>query len=373
VIRRAALVKMVVIFVIATIIATLVAVLIPWLPDSASEEMDRISFTYWFATIICIGIFALVAAVIVEAVWAFRVQPEDDTDGPPIHGHTGLEIAWTVVPAVLVIAIGIVSAVVLSQNADAGNDPLKVRVFAQQFAWQFRYGDDVRSDELVMPVDRGVEFEMASADVIHSFWIPEMGQKQDVVPGVTTKIVVTPTRTGRFTLICTELCGLGHATMRAPVRVLEKPAFERWLAQQRATAGEGGGQADGGQGGGGAGGAGGGQGGGGAGGAGGGQGGGAQELGRTTFADAGCGGCHAFGPAGTDAEIGPSLDNLAADAEAAGVPVAEFVRQSIVDPSAVLADGYQDGVMPKDFAESLTPEQLDALVGYLSGEGGGSE
>ncbi len=354
-IRRAALVKMVVIFVIATIIATLVAVLIPWLPDSASEEMDRIAFTYWFATIICIGIFALVAAVIVEAVWAFRVQPEDDTDGPPIHGHTGLEIAWTVVPAVLVIAIGIVSAVVLSQNADAGNDPLKVRVFAQQFAWQFRYGDDVRSNELVMPVDRGIEFEMESADVIHSFWIPEMGQKQDVVPGVTTKIVVTPTRTGRFTLVCTELCGLGHATMRAPVRVLEKPAFERWLAQQRADQAEGG------------------QGGGGAGGGGGGQGGGAQELGRTTFADAGCGGCHAFGPSGTDAEIGPSLDDLAADAEAAGVPVAEFVRQSIVDPSAVLAEGYQDGVMPKDFAESLTPEQLDALVGYLSGEGGGSE
>ena len=354
-IRRAALVKMVVIFVIATIIATLVAVLIPWLPDSASEEMDRISFTYWFATIICIGIFALVAAVIVEAVWAFRVQPEDDTDGPPIHGHTGLEIAWTVVPAVLVIAIGIVSAVVLSQNADAGNDPLKVRVFAQQFAWQFRYGDDVRSDELVMPVDRGIEFELESADVIHSFWIPEMGQKQDVVPGVTTKIVVTPTRTGRFTLVCTELCGLGHATMRAPVRVLEKPAFERWLAQQSADQAESG------------------QGGGGTGAGGGGQGGGAQELGRTTFADAGCGGCHAFGPSGTDAEIGPSLDDLAADAEAAGVPVAEFVRQSIVDPSAVLAEGYQDGVMPKDFAESLTPEQLDALVGYLSGEGGGSE
>ena len=352
-IRRAALVKMVVIFLIATVIATLVAVLIPWLPDSASEEMDRISFTYWFATVICIGIFALVAAVIVEAVWAFRVQPDDDTDGPPIHGHTGLEIAWTVVPAVLVIAIGVVSAVVLSQNADAGNDPLKVRVFAQQFAWQFRYDGDVRSDELVLPVDRGVEFEMESADVIHSFWIPEMGQKQDVVPGVTTTIVVTPTRTGRFTLICTELCGLGHATMRAPVRVLEKAAFQRWLEEQRASAGESGGDQSGG----------GGQG-------GGGEVGGAQELGRTTFADAGCGGCHAFGPSGTDAEIGPSLDGLAADAEAAGVPVAEFVRQSIVDPSAVLADGYQDGVMPKDFAESLTPEQLDALVGYLSGEGG---
>jgi len=169
VIRRAALVKMVVIFVIAMVIASLVAVLIPWLPESASEEMDGIVFTYWFATVICIGIFSLVAAVIIEAVWSFRVQPDDDTDGPPIHGHTGLEIAWTVVPAILVIAIGVVSAIVLAQNADAGDDALKVRVFAQQFAWQFIYDGDVRSDELVLPVDRGVEFELESADVIHSF------------------------------------------------------------------------------------------------------------------------------------------------------------------------------------------------------------
>ncbi len=226
---------MVVIAALAALVGGLVAVLIQWLPDSASEEMDRITFTYWFATIICIGIFALVSAVIVYAVWTFRAQPDDDTDGPPIHGHTGLEIAWTIVPAVLVIAIGVVSAVVLSQNADAGDDPLEVGVFAQQFAWRFVYEDDVRSNELVLPVDRGVEFTMESADVIHSLWIPEMGQKQDVVPGITTEIVITPTKTGRFTLICTELCGLGHSTMRAPVRVLEQRAFAQWLERQRAA------------------------------------------------------------------------------------------------------------------------------------------
>ncbi len=346
---------MVVIAALAALVGGLVAVLIPWLPDSASEEMDRIVFTYWFATVICIGIFALVAGVIVYAVWTFRVQPDDDTDGPPIHGHTGLEIAWTVVPAILVIAIGVVSAVVLSQNADAGPDPLKVRVFAQLFAWRFVYegaeGGEVRSNELVMPLDRAVEFEMSSADVIHSLWIPEMGQKQDVVPGVTTDIVITPTRTGRFTLICTELCGLGHATMRAPVRVLSQDAFDTWLANQAAAAQpEGEGQGEGEQGG-------------------GESGGGAQELGATTFAKAGCGGCHTFSEAGSDAEIGPSLDDLAAAAEEAGVPLAEFVRSSIVDPDAVIAPDYQPGVMPKDFGESLTPEELDALVAYLTGEG----
>ena len=350
VIRRGAMVKMVVIAALAALIATLVAVLIDWLPESASEEMDRITFVYWFATIICIGIFSLVAAVIVEAVWAFRVKPDDDTDGPPIHGHTGLEVAWTIVPALLVIAIGVVSAVVLSKNADAGSDPLRVRVFAQQFAWRFVYPGDVRSDELVLPVDRGVEFELESADVIHSLWIPEMGQKQDVVPGVTQEIVITPTRTGRFTLICTELCGLGHSTMRAPVRVLEQAAFAQWL-EQRGAEGEGEGA--------------------GAGSGGGGSGGGTTTaLGRETFASAGCGGCHAFEPAGSDAQIGPPLDDLAAAAEEAGVALPQFVRQSIVAPDAVITPDYQPGVMPKDFAESLSPEELDALVAFLSGEEG---
>jgi cytochrome c oxidase subunit 2 len=321
--------------------------------------MDRITFVYWFATIICIGIFALVAAVIIEAVWAFRVQPDDDTDGPPIHGNTKLEIAWTIVPAVLVIAIGVVSAVVLSKNANAGSDPLEVKVFAQQFAWKFEYPGKVQSEELVMPLHRSVKFEMTSADVIHSLWIPQMGQKQDVVPGITTHIVITPTRTGSFTLICTELCGLGHATMRAPVRVLDQAAFKRWLDEQRA-AGQGAGAGAG------------------AGGAAGGSQGGAQSggsssggdaaLGKTTFASAGCGGCHTFTPAGTDAQVGPDLDNLVADAKKAGEPEDKYIEQSIVDPDAVIVSGYQPGVMPTTFGKTLSPEELSGLVAFLSGK-----
>ena len=224
--------------VVAAAIATVVALAIQWLPTSASEEMDRIEFVYWFATIICIGIFAVVAAALVYIVWAFRAKPGDDTDGPPIHGNSGLEIAWTAIPAVLVVAIGVVSAVVLSRNADAGPNPLTIKVYAQQFAWYFEYPDagDARSNELVMPVNRGITFEMKALDVIHSFWIPQMGQKQDLVPGLITKIVVTPTRTGPFTLICTELCGLGHATMRAPARVVGQGDFDAFLADLKAGA-----------------------------------------------------------------------------------------------------------------------------------------
>ena len=112
---------------------------------------------------------------------------------------------------------------------------MTVKVFAQQFSWRFEYPDSkgVKSYELVMPVNRNITFELQSADVIHSFWIPAMGQKQDVVPGIDTSIVITPTRTGHFPLVCAELCGLGHATMRSPVTVVSQADFDKWVAEQQ--------------------------------------------------------------------------------------------------------------------------------------------
>ena len=124
--RRGSLTQLVLFGAIAGAAAGCVAYFIPWLPDWAGKEGDRIGFVFWFVTVIAIAIFALVAAVIVYSVWKFRAPPEDDLDGPPIHGHTGLEIAWTAVPAVLVTAISIVSAIVLAQNSTAGASPLKV-------------------------------------------------------------------------------------------------------------------------------------------------------------------------------------------------------------------------------------------------------
>ena len=337
--RRGAIVRMAAIGVVVGVAVSLVAVLIPWLPTSASEEMDRITFVYWFATVICIAIFALVAAVIVYSVTTFRVQPEDDTDGPPIHGHTGLEVVWTIIPAVLVVAIGVVSAVVLAQNGNAGTNPLRIKVVAQQFAWRFEYPGDgnIRSGELVLPASRKVELQLESLDVIHSFWVPDFGQKQDLVPGSEQRLVITPKKAGSYPLLCTELCGLGHPTMRAQVRVLPQAEYDAWLAEQRGG-GAGGGGAD------------------------------AASL----FAEQGCGGCHALQKAGTDAQVGPALETarLQQAADDAGQPLAAYVEESIVDPDSVVAAGYQSGVMRGDYAERMTSEQIDALVSYLTEPGG---
>src|SRR5207247_10114163 len=109
------------------------------LPTPASKQADRIDFVFWFVTGISIAIFAVVAAVLLYSVVRFRRRPDDDSDGAPIHGNTTLEIAWTAVPAVLVTAVAVVSAVALAQNEHLPKNHLQVNVSAEQFAWSFSY------------------------------------------------------------------------------------------------------------------------------------------------------------------------------------------------------------------------------------------
>lgn len=217
-------------------ITAAMAVFIPWLPDQASEEADWIDFVFWFTTVICIMIFALVAAVTLYSVFKFRVRPDDDSDGPPIHGHTGLEIVWTAVPAILVTAIAVVSSVALAQNESIPDDHLTVEVTARQFVWSFKYPQygGIESGTLYLPKGRTAELRLKSLDVIHSLWVPEFRQKQDAVPGMVTHVAVTPTKTGRYPLLCAELCGVGHALMRTKSMVLEEAEFEKWAREQRA-------------------------------------------------------------------------------------------------------------------------------------------
>ena len=227
--------RVVTIGLLAAAVTTAVAILIPWLPAQESKEAERIDFVFWFVVAICIAVFAVVAAITVYSVVKFRVRPDDDSDGPPIHGHTGIEIVWTVIPTVLVTAIGILSAVALAQNGKLESDRLKVNVTAQQFAWHFEYPQygGLKSDELRLVEGRQVDLSLRALDVIHSFFVPEFRQKQDAVPGIVTDLQITPTKAGTRTLICTELCGLGHALMRARVIVMKEDEFDSWARSQQ--------------------------------------------------------------------------------------------------------------------------------------------
>jgi cytochrome c oxidase subunit 2 len=234
-VRKRHLVQLVLLALIVAAATTAIALLIPWLPVSASTERDRIDLVFWLATGISIFIFSVVVSVVVFAMVKFRARPDDDTDGPPIHGHTKLEILWTAVPTALVTAIAALSAVVLHDNASAGRDPLRVRVTAVQFAWTFTYlngpAQGVVSPILRLPLGRSVRLEIESKDVIHSFWVPQFGQKQDAVPGRPQTLVITPTKLGTFPVVCAELCGLGHALMRSQAVVVRPGAFDAWAAK----------------------------------------------------------------------------------------------------------------------------------------------
>src|ERR687888_1032687 len=172
---RGAIVQLTLLSLVIGGITTAVAGVPKWLPPSAAGQADRIDFVFWYVTIICIVIYAIVVAALLYSSWKFRVGPDDDSDGPPIHGHTGAEIAWTAIPFVLVTSMAIVCAIVLARNDATGKDPLRIDVTAQQFAWTFKYPDqkNLTSTVLRLPVNRTARFTLQALDVIHSFWVPE--------------------------------------------------------------------------------------------------------------------------------------------------------------------------------------------------------
>jgi cytochrome c oxidase subunit 2 len=302
-----------------------------------------------------VPIFVLVVGVILFSVWQFRMRPgQEKQDGPPIHGNTRLEVFWTAIPAVILISLSSYAYAVLHHVEKKQANELQVNVTGQQFAWSFDYpqagGRSVSSGVLYLPEGRPVVFHVRSRDVIHSFWVPAFRMKTDTVPGIVTHLRITPTKLGSYPVVCAELCGLGHATMRATVNVVTAARFNSWLSSQRSAAGAGGGAAAGA----------------GAAAAGGTSttpagGAGDAALGKATFTGAGgCAACHTLADAGASGTVGPDLDRVLRG------QTTDQIRTSIVRPNAQIAPGFRPDVMPQTFGQTLSAAQIDGLVAYLS-------
>ncbi len=323
--RKSLIIQLLLLGVVVGAISAAVGFLIPWLPELGSTQGKRIDDIYVLTSIICLAIFTVVAAVSIYTFFKFRAKPDDYEDGAPIHGNTVLEAVWTAIPAALVTIIGVYSAVVLVKNEHVPANAPVIEVTAQQFVWSFTYPEiGVTSGILRVKEGETYELKMQSRDVIHSFWVPQWRVKQDVVPGIETTIVVTPTKTGTFPMICTELCGLGHSTMRTSAIVLSAADYDKWAEEQKSAAEAGG-----------------------------------AESGKQVFVNAGCGGCHILADAGGAGEVGPSLDKVLPEL------TADQIRESIVDPNKVITPSYQPNVMPGDYGDTLSDEQLGALVDSL--------
>jgi cytochrome c oxidase subunit 2 len=225
---------MIMLGVLAAMVGTGIVLLMDWFPEDASTASDDIDTLYDVLLIFSVPIFVLVMTIAIYSVVKFRAKPGDTGDGPPIHGNTRLEIFWVTVPFLIVSGLAIYGWIVLDDIEAKQPEEMVVNVTGQQFTWTFDYPQErVKSTDLILAKDRPVDFRIRAKDVIHSFWVPEFRLKSDAVPGLTTKIRLTPNKVGQWQVVCAELCGLGHSTMRQQVRVIEQPEFDSWVQRRR--------------------------------------------------------------------------------------------------------------------------------------------
>jgi cytochrome c oxidase subunit II len=205
-------------------------------PDSPNTE--RIADLYWFVAFWAAVVLLSVAVPLVIFVVRYRSRGRSRAvEGPQVHGSTRLEVAWTVVPIVILLIVTVFTFYKLpgiTLDAEAGEDAFKVRVEGRQFYWQYRYPNGVIAiDTLRAPADRLVELEITAPenDVIHSYWVPELFPKFDAIPGTQTE---TSFRAGPGTYQgqCAEFCGIQHAVMFATIEVIASEEFDAWLTEE---------------------------------------------------------------------------------------------------------------------------------------------
>jgi cytochrome c oxidase subunit 2 len=201
------------------------------IPEIASREAAIENRAFVLLTAASVPVLMLVVVAIVYSAIRFRATDEM-VDGPPIHGHVGVQAIWLGASLALVLGLFAYGSIGLIDIRGAQSADFEVEITAEQWAWHYVYpASGVKSDELHIPVDRRVHLKITSIDVIHSFWVPAFGVKQDAVPGRPTDIYLTTTHTGTYAGMCSELCGLGHTTMTTTAVVSNQADLDTWLSQ----------------------------------------------------------------------------------------------------------------------------------------------
>jgi cytochrome c oxidase subunit 2 len=196
------------------------------------ERIDALYRTiFWWA----VGVFVVVEAALLFVILRYRERP-GSAEPRHVHGSTLLEIAWTLAPAVVLVFIAVPTIRTIFQtDGTAPEGALEVEVIGHQWWWEFRYPEYgiTTANEMHVPQGRPVALSMTSADVIHSFWVPKMGGKRDVLPRRTTRLAFTPDSVGDFSGQCAEFCGASHANMRLRVMVDGEGDFAAWVTRQQ--------------------------------------------------------------------------------------------------------------------------------------------
>ncbi len=220
----------------------------PIFPNPVSPNGKDIYDTYVGISIIAIIVFIGVEAALLWVVLRYRraIQPPGYVP-PQVHGHTGLEIAWTLAPLVIVLAIAGYSFAELQRDFQPiSNEQMDIVVSAHQFGWDYDYGHNVVVHQegtltgevtpFVVPVNTLIKLRLRGTDVIHSWWVPAISGKTDAVPGYDNFTWLKIDHPGKWTGECAELCGIGHASMRIIVQAVSQGDFQAWFDQQKAKA-----------------------------------------------------------------------------------------------------------------------------------------
>lgn len=296
---------------------------------------------WWIIFWMAVGVFIVVEGILVIAIFRFRAR-----EGAPlprqVQGNTPLEVAWTILPTVVLLGVLIATFTTMKAVASPAPQALQINVIGHQWWWEFDYPAQgiQTADELHLPVNQNVTFHVMSADVVHNFWVPELDRKVQALPGHDNLIPVMATDVGTYQGFCAEFCGLEHALMRFDVIVQSPSDFAAWVAGQQAppalptTA--------------------------------------AEKAGQADFSQSGCSICHQIGsakPAGYpyngETIVGPNLSHFASRGILAGDALTntpQNVSTWLHEPNTV-----KPGNMMTAFIHNgqLPPQQVQDLTAYL--------
>jgi len=275
-------------------------------------------------------VFVLVQGLVVVAMIKFRDRP-DRPEPKQVHGNTRLEVGWTLIPAIILFAIAVPTIKTIFDLARTPANAIKVTVTGHQFWWEYRYDDlgVVTANELRIPTGRAVKLTLKGDDVIHSFWVPALTGKTDVVPGRTNHMHLEADHPGTYLGQCTEFCGLSHANMRLKA-IAQSPAdFDAWVASQKTPVTD---PAEGSS----------------------------AAAGLVTFNGKGCGGCHTV-EGRSQGKVGPNLTHFSTRGSFAGSVLERNpanIRKWLHDPPGVKPGSKMPNL-------HLSSQEITDLIAYL--------
>ena len=302
--------------------------------DRFLESANRLSHQVNSVSLFLLGVslffVTLIATLVVVFIFKYRHTSQNPI-AQDVKNHTGVEVAWTLIPLAITIIAFAWGARQFMEFLKAPADATEISVIGRQWMWKFRsIGGVEEINELHLPVDRAIRMTMISQDVIHSFYVPQLRVKYDVLPGRYTQVWFQPDRIGSYPLLCTQYCGTDHSKMIGRLIVMSGPDFEAWASGQRIRSESS-----------------------------------AFSKGAKLFQQHACVSCH------DTHGIGPSLNDVAGSLVTVHSHGRrqeiraddDYLRRSILDPAHDVVDGYRD-VMPS-FRGQLSEDEISLLIVYM--------